>query len=122
MKTREIILFSLIFIIFICIGLFFSYYPQNDCVFESIITENPNLQNTDISYEKPELPENSLININTASVEELSSLPGIGVKLSQRIIRFRKNHGDFEVIEDIMKVSGIGEKKFSNIKDYITVK
>ena len=121
MRTGEFILFSLILIIFICIGMIFSYYPQNDCIFECFISDNSEIQNTDSSYNKQELSEKSLININTDSSEELSSLPGIGVKLSQRIINFRKKNGNFEVIEDIMKVSGIGEKKFNEIKNHITV-
>ena len=122
MKRRDIIFFSSIFIIFICIGMDFAHYPQNDCIFESVITKNPGLKNTDISCKTPDLAQNRLININTASEEELSSLPGIDTKLSQRIITFREKYGDFEMIEDIMKISGIGEKKFSNIMDYITVK
>lgn len=64
---------------------------------------------------------NSLININTATKEELKSLNGIGDALSQRIIDFREQNGAFPDIESIKSVSGIGEKKFEGIKDYITV-
>lgn len=64
---------------------------------------------------------NSLININTATKEELKSLNGIGDALSQRIIDFREQNGAFSDIESIKRVSGIGEKKFEGIKDYITV-
>lgn len=64
---------------------------------------------------------NSLININTATKEELKSLNGIGDALSQRIIDFREQNGAFSDIESIKNVSGIGEKKFEGIKDYITV-
>ena len=64
---------------------------------------------------------NSLININTATKEELQSLNGIGDALSQRIIDFREQNGAFSDIESIKSVSGIGEKKFEGIKDYITV-
>lgn len=64
---------------------------------------------------------NSLININTATKEELQSLNGIGDALSQRIIDFREQNGAFSDIESIKNVSGIGEKKFEGIKDYITV-
>lgn len=64
---------------------------------------------------------NSPININTATKEELKSLNGIGDALSQRIIDFREQNGAFSDIESIKNVSGIGEKKFEGIKDYITV-
>ncbi len=61
------------------------------------------------------------ININTASADELQKLPGIGAKIAQRIIDYRKEHGEFKRIEEIMKVKGIGEKTFNRIKDLITV-
>ncbi len=61
------------------------------------------------------------ININTASLTELQELPRIGEKVAQRIIDFRKTNGKFKKIEEIMKVQGIGEKVFKQIKDRITV-
>ncbi len=61
------------------------------------------------------------ININTADIKELESLDGIGEGLANRIIDYRTQNGEFEVIEDIMRVSGIGKKKFEAIKDAICV-
>ncbi len=61
------------------------------------------------------------ININTASVEELQQLPRIGAKMAQRIVDFRKTHGRFNKIADLMKVKGIGESVFSKLKNLITV-
>jgi competence protein ComEA len=61
------------------------------------------------------------ININTAPAVELQKLPRIGPKIAQRIIDFRNQNGNFKSIEEIMKVRGIGEKVFKQIKDMITV-
>lgn len=62
------------------------------------------------------------ININTALQTELETLPGIGPSIATKIITYRKENGCFKTIEDIKEVSGIGESKFNNIKDLITVK
>lgn len=61
------------------------------------------------------------VNINSADVFEFTRLSGIGEILGKRIVDFRTKNGKFEVIQDIMKVDGIGEKTFSEIKDYICV-
>ncbi len=61
------------------------------------------------------------ININTASLEDLQKLPKIGPKVAQRIVDFRKQNGSFKKIEELMKVKGIGEKIYAQLKDMITV-
>ena len=61
------------------------------------------------------------ININSASRNELMDLPGIGSTLSERIVDYRNKNGPFLKIDDIMNVSGIGEKRFEAIRDKITV-
>jgi competence protein ComEA len=63
----------------------------------------------------------ALININTASHEELVTLKGIGDTYAARIIAYRNEHGPFKTIEDIEEVKGIGPATFANIKDSITV-
>jgi competence protein ComEA len=62
-----------------------------------------------------------LINLNTASLEQLDTLPGIGPALAQRIIDYRESTGPFTTIEEITQVSGIGETTFTKLKDLITV-
>lgn len=62
------------------------------------------------------------ININTADVETLSSLNGVGPALAQRIIDYRSKSGNFKTIEDLKLVKGIGEKLFLQIEPQITVK
>jgi len=66
-----------------------------------------------------ELPQK--IDINRAEPWLLEALPGIGEVLAQRIVDYRSENGPFKRIEDLLKVSGIGEATFESIKDYITV-
>ena len=74
--------------------------------------------NVEIRYSSPSSLSGK-ININTANSTILQSLPGIGPVLSERIIEYRNQNGLFGVIDDIMNVSGIAEKKFEGIKDLI---
>lgn len=59
------------------------------------------------------------ININTADADSLMLIPGIGEKLADRIIDYRRENGKFAAAEDLMKVDGIGETSFQKIKEYI---
>lgn len=78
---------------------------------ESINNANSNNSNDNSS--------SNLININTATKEELDTLPGIGPVTAQKIIDYRQEHGNFSSIEDIKNVKGIGEAKFSKMQDKI---
>lgn len=92
---------------------------------EEIITndfQEPKVEeNNNISNETEE-ELNLVVNINTATIEELSKINGIGESTAKKIIEYRKENGMFESIEDIKKVKGIGDKKYDQIKEYITVK
>ena len=61
------------------------------------------------------------INLNTATVEQLQSLPGIGPAIAKAIVEHRTKAGKFIRIEEIINVKGIGEKKFQKIKDRLAV-
>lgn len=65
---------------------------------------------------------NLKINVNKASSSELQEINGVGPALAEKIIKYREQNGNFETIEDLKNVSGIGDKKFENIKDYIVVR
>ena len=65
--------------------------------------------------------KNNKININNATQTELESLPGIGKSTALNIINYRKENGKFSNIEDIKKVSGIGDSKYNKIKDLIDI-
>lgn len=66
-------------------------------------------------------PQTRKVNINTADLAELMTIPQIGEVLAQRIIDYRTEHGNFKSISELTKVSGIGEKTLEAIKDYVTV-
>ena len=61
------------------------------------------------------------MNINTASLLELISLPGIGEATADSIIEYREENGSFESVDDLINVSGIGEKKLANLRPYAAV-
>lgn len=71
--------------------------------------------------EQHEEAKNEIININTASEQELEKLNGIGESMAKRIINYRETHGGFSSKEEIMNVKGIGRKVFENIKKNICV-
>lgn len=81
------------------------------------------MQTTDRNVRSNSAPalENGLVNLNTADIAALTTLPGIGESRAKAIISYREQHGAFAQIEDIMKISGIKQAAFSKIKDKITV-
>jgi len=80
-----------------------------------VIISPPDSYQTDIQLAVP------MVNINTASQTELEALPNIGPVTAQKIIAFREELGEFSRIEEIKKVSGIGEATFEKFAAYITV-
>lgn len=92
----------------------FIYIPaEGDEEFQNIPSNSDILGSSD---------NGGLININKAGKSELEGLPGIGTTLADRIIEHRNQMGAFNSIEGIKNVSGIGEKKYDDIKDRITVR
>ena len=81
------------------------------------------------AYEQTEMPDSAasglssegLIDLNTADADLLQTLPGIGPELASRILAYRDKIGRFVAIDQIMAVEGIGEKRFEEIRDLITV-
>lgn len=66
-------------------------------------------------------PQRSLVNINTASAEELETLTGIGSVLAQAIVDYRAEYGAFESVDELLNVRGIGSAKLDGIRDEITL-
>lgn len=77
--------------------------------------------NTNLSTNKKSKTDIEKINLNKATQTELETLPGIGPSTAEKIIAYRKENGNFKNIEDIMNVNGIGESKYSKIRDLINV-
>jgi comEA protein len=81
----------------------------------------PTTQNQIVPSSTQEISKSGLININTASLEELDKISGIGPTYAQSIINYRNINGPFKKIEDIVNVKGIGPKTFEKMKSEITI-
>src|SRR5262245_21415017 len=66
-------------------------------------------------------PAGAPINLNTATVAQLETIPGIGKATAERILEYRQKNGGFKKVEDLMNVRGIGEKSFLKMKPLITI-
>ena len=70
--------------------------------------------------QEPAAVQKTTINLNTATIDQLMTLPGIGQKTAERILEYRTKSGGFKKIEDLMNVKGIGEKSFLKIKPLVS--
>ena len=64
--------------------------------------------------------QKTIVNLNTASIDQLMTLPGVGQKTAERILEYRTKSGGFKKIEELMNVKGIGEKSFLKIKPLVS--
>jgi len=91
------------------------------------IGDNTDTNNTveeksdEVAIERSNQNETNKININTADIQELDTLPGVGEATANKIMNYRDEKGKFNSIEDIKNVNGIGDKKYEDIKDKISI-
>lgn len=120
-STEKILL---IFALILFAGIiFFNAFYKSDASIPSVIYVNENDKvNSENLDDNGQISNLNKININTATVEELSeNLSGVGESIAKRIVEYREHNGEFTNIEDIKNVSGIGDKMFESIKDLICV-
>lgn len=122
MRTKRYKTIIFVLIITICVGLGI-YVQEREKQYKSFFVERNNAGAViaPTIEETEEIDEKVMVNINTDNYFELMQLDGIGEKTAKRIIEYRKENGNFEVIEDLMRIEGIGKKKFDDIKEYIYV-
>ena len=87
---------------------------------------NANITKKELVFQDIENDDNSEqvsnpVNINSASIEELKKIPGIGESIAQKIIEYREENGGFSCKQEITNVNGIGKKKYESMKNFITV-
>jgi competence protein ComEA len=72
-----------------------------------------------VAMEESKAQVSAKVNINTADVEELATIPGIGPKTAEAIVAYRNDNGQFKKVDDLIDVKGIGEKKLEQIRPYV---
>ncbi|BCZ44725.1 competence protein [Clostridium gelidum] len=85
------------------------------------INKEGTTKNSELNTSNSQVTSNNIVNINTATIEQLKTLNGVGDSKAKSIIEYREQSGGFKSIEDIKNVNGIGEKMFEKIKEQIEI-
>lgn len=126
MKNKVSVLLAVVTALFVgfTLGLFVGRNTGSGTVTLAVSPQMQTAPTTAATAAAETVPEETVrfpVNINTADVDTLTALPGIGQVLAERIVAYRRQNGSFRAIEEITKVEGIGEKKAEAILDLITV-
>jgi comEA protein len=108
-------------VFFIACAVLTFYTVRNEPQYVHFITNAPSQTQSPNSGQGAQSGNPDLVNINTAALEELQTLPNIGESRAAAIIAYREEFGAFLYTEEIMEISGIGEKIFEGLKDLICV-
>ena len=112
---------ALFIILGCCICFLIGIFIGRSTVMNDILVPLENALYTTKPVLTPGFPGNGTVDINTASQEQLMMLPGIGEKLSEKIITYREENGPFRQVQDILLVDGITTSVFADIAIYISV-
>ena len=124
MKIKLSVILPVITALFagLTLGLFLGRNPAGGSVTVSVPARQVSAAVPAETQAEPSAQAASLpVNINTADAAELAALPGIGKVLAQRILDYRRVHGDFSAVEQLTNVEGIGEGKLESILELITI-
>lgn len=126
MKNKVSVLLAVVTALFVgfTLGLFVGRNSGSGTVTLAVPAQMQTAPTTAATAAAETVPEETVsfpVNINTADVDTLTALPGIGQVLAERILAYRQQNGPFRAIEEITKVEGIGEKKAEAILELITV-
>ena len=118
-KHREILLMILLTFVscVVLLGVFLLRNPKVSVSYADALTPGSAISHTEPATAAP---SKGLININTATAEQLQTLPGIGPGLAQAILNYRKENGPFATVAELSMVPGIGVSRLEKLLDYIT--
>jgi comEA protein len=117
--TKEEKIAFLFLISSLMLGVFVFHLKQTHTL-DFLTYKNEVAQEKSFKRIENELQDKKIVNINTASREELTLLPGIGDSTADKIVIYRKQHNGFHSLEDLKEVKGIGDKKIEKMKDFVT--